>query len=834
MSDDLLQLLTGGKRSLTEAAAPASDVDALARMGWGEARGEPDDGVAAALYTALNRARASGRSVADVVADPGQYQGYNADALAVPQDDADLQRVTKIAADVLSGKVKDPTGGATHFLNKDAMAAEGKALPSWAAGDGQQIGAHTFYAPGSSGDAADLLSLLRAGKASAQTAAPQPAAAEGAPAPASAAQSAPVTPQDEAVAPAGDGSMVDAKTGKPLTAAQTQTYAGLVKTGDLDMNAPPGSKKLPLAQRPDGAVPDMPGVYYVDQAGQLQQTPTSGGESNALTSLANGGLLGFGNKIMAATAALKATHGNPADPMFGKLFQQAETIYDQAHRTYANQHPVADAVSTGTGNALTLAPSMALGGELLAPAVKALGPVGEFIAGQSGRGAPGVANKIVSLASRGANGAIQGGAAGAATSQQSDRPIGDQIGAGALAGGAMSVALPEAVTAGVSALKHVMGADSGVAPEVAALAKTAVDKYGINLRTSQIKGVGDRAMAVADSERIGQGGTGYATNNAQQKTAFTKAVASTFGEDADKLSPEVLSRAKTRIGGVFEDVAKNTTITDVDALQTKLGSIVHDAQQVLPDSEVTPLLKQVENIGSTISDGKMSGQTYQALTRKGSALDVAQSSSNMNIRHYAGEIRDALDDALEASASPSDLKALQNARWEYKNLMTIKGIAAKANVEGEISPALLNGAVNISFKNRAFAGAGDLGELAQIGQTFMKEPPNSGTAPRLAHMLAGGGALADIGLAVHDPVLALKLAAGAAAAAGARQGSRAVTGAYNLSPSIRNRLIDSAISGAGVPRDMGALPATPYLDALNDNAGLLGSLAENRLLRRRN
>jgi hypothetical protein len=35
--------------------------------------------------------------------------------------------------------------------------------------------------------------------------------------------------------------------------------------------------------------------------------------------------------------------------------------------------------------------------------------------------------------------------------------------------------------------------------------------------------------------------------------------------------------------------------------------------------------------------------------------------------------------------------------------------------------------VNTSFKNRAFTGAGDLGELAQIGQTFMKEPPNSGT-----------------------------------------------------------------------------------------------------------
>ncbi len=137
----------------------------------------------------------------------------------------------------------------------------------------------------------------------------------------------------------------------------------------------------------------------------------------------------------------------------------------------------------------------------------------------------------------------------------------------------------------------------------------------------------------------------------------------------------------------------------------------------------------------------LSGASYQALTRKGAPLDRAMSSSDPNIRHYAGQIKDALDDALEGSASGADLKALKTARLQWKNMRTVQDLASKAGIEGEITPSLLLGAVKKSYKDMPYSGAGEIGDLAHIGQQFLKEPPSSGTAERmLLYRLLEGGA----------------------------------------------------------------------------------------------
>jgi len=254
----------------------------------------------------------------------------------------------------------------------------------------------------------------------------------------------------------------------------------------------------------------------------------------------------------------------------------------------------------------------------------------------------------------------------------------------------------------------------------------------------------------------------------------------------------------------MNDIGSRTDITKARTLLINLGNIAQDAASTVPDSDYAPIAKQLENIRSSIKDAKLSGDSYASLMAKGSPLDRATLSSNSNIRYYAQQIKNTLDDAMEAEAAPEDVAALKQARFQYKNLMTVRNLAAKANVEGEINPNLLNGAVNTNFKNRAFQGAGDLGELAQIGQTFMKESPNSFTADRLADRLKklapsflGGAAFGDMGLAFTHPVLATKLAAGVGVGAVARGVSTAVKRAANLSPEVRNRFINNALSGRG-------------------------------------
>ncbi len=403
-------------------------------------------------------------------------------------------------------------------------------------------------------------------------------------------------------------------------------------------------------------------------------------------------------------------------------------------------------------------PALAAGGEILGPlaagvsrAAPAVAPGVNFLMGAT------KGNKLLQLASRGASGALQGAAAAGLTSGASDQPISDQLRQGAEFGGVLNTALPAAKMAGgkLFDLLH------DTAPSArTALANTAVNQYGIPLRGSQIS---TGAFPNLLDSAVGKlPFMGMEAQNEAQRVAFTRAVAGTMGEEADNLTPKVMASARTRIGNVFDDVASRTGIQDGSGLLKSLGNVVHEASQAIDEGAVKPLLKQVENIGSLVNPETktISGEAYQSLTRKGAPLDRAMNSADPNIRHYAGKIRDALDDALEASASPEDLKALKAARLQWKNMRTIQDLAAKANIEGEITPSLLLGAVKKSYKDMPFSGAGEIGTLAHIGQEFLKEKPSSTTAERilLHRLLEGTGGAAAGGFVgiegVQHPVAA--------------------------------------------------------------------------------
>ena len=63
-------------------------------------------------------------------------------------DDPSYRNAAQIANAVLAGQVPDPTAGAMYFLNPTVVRERrGGSLPSWAQGEGQPIGNHTFYRP---------------------------------------------------------------------------------------------------------------------------------------------------------------------------------------------------------------------------------------------------------------------------------------------------------------------------------------------------------------------------------------------------------------------------------------------------------------------------------------------------------------------------------------------------------------------------------------------------------------------------------------------------------------------------------------------------------------
>ena len=118
-----------------------------------EASGEPEEGKAAVAHVILNR-KMSGRwgdNIKDVVTYPWQFEPWmtrRREMESLSPNDPRYQSAAQIADAVLSGQMSDPTAGATHFLNPTIVRQrQGGSLPSWARGEGQPIGRHTFYSP---------------------------------------------------------------------------------------------------------------------------------------------------------------------------------------------------------------------------------------------------------------------------------------------------------------------------------------------------------------------------------------------------------------------------------------------------------------------------------------------------------------------------------------------------------------------------------------------------------------------------------------------------------------------------------------------------------------
>ncbi len=357
---------------------------------------------------------------------------------------------------------------------------------------------------------------------------------------------------------------------------------------------------------------------------------------------------------------------------------------------------------------------------------------------------------------------------------------------------------------GTGAIPSVFGAGKAlIDPAAAQLANLAREKFGIPIRGGQISE--SPSVNYLDSVLKGKPFSGYGENVVEQHSSFNRAVAKTIGEDADKVTPEVMANAKSRLGQNYEDIASQTTLKLDDKMGEDFNRIASDAQSVLAPNERSIVHSQIQNILDKAQGiGEIDGKTFQAIIKTGSPLDRATKSADTNVKYYAGQIKSSLIDAMGRSA-PEDMQTLlKQTNSQYKAMKTIEDLAEKSPT-GDISPSLLMGAVRKSYPNMAYGGGGDLADLARIGQRFLKEPPQSGTQPRFsaAQLLGMGGAGgAEALLAFHDPIMAAKVAAFAAAAGTAKAGMNKGIGSILRSDWYANHLINSALPSQGGTTNM--------------------------------
>lgn len=238
-----------------------------------------------------------------------------------------------------------------------------------------------------------------------------------------------------------------------------------------------------------------------------------------------------------------------------------------------------------------------------------------------------------------------------------------------------------------------------------------------------------------------------------QQEAFNRNLAQTMGTDAPRITQDVLAATRERLGQGFNDITSRNVLNVDDPLLDHLQNIQTNARLSLADNAFAPVKGNIENVLNTVRQGNsMPGEAYQSLTNHQSPLSMLQRGGGAESR-FAGQIRDALDDAFQRSMSdPADMQKFQQLRQQWRAMVAIEPLTLRSDAPGgvtpsvgDISPAALRGRVNQLYPSSGHA-PNDLDTLARVGQRFLKEPSSSGTAERMSlNELLHGGGMAALG-----------------------------------------------------------------------------------------
>jgi hypothetical protein len=316
--------------------------------------------------------------------------------------------------------------------------------------------------------------------------------------------------------------------------------------------------------------------------------------------------------------------------------------------------------------------------------------------------------------------ATAAGTAGNIVSEQTGEPL---FGLGA------ALAVPGTAWAARNALSNLAGS---VRPNIANLADIAQNRFGIPIQPGQLSESPSLRMAHSFLNRLPMSGAGESI--AEQRASWQRALSHTIGEDSPVLDEDTMAHAQRRNGQTIENVGNRTTIHADPQLQNGLIDTLIGARNAgLADHEIRPLESIFNQVVDNIdNNGEIAGSKYVNMTKYKTQLWNAQHSPNPNIREWAGNLREVLDDALERHASPEDRADLSQARYQYRNMKILEDVVDPV---GDVSPGRLWSKVNQKMSNAPKYGrGGDLADLARISNRFVQEQPTSRTGENLTIM----------------------------------------------------------------------------------------------------
>jgi hypothetical protein len=230
-----------------------------------------------------------------------------------------------------------------------------------------------------------------------------------------------------------------------------------------------------------------------------------------------------------------------------------------------------------------------------------------------------------------------------------------------------------------------------------------------------------------------------------QQEDFTTAVMRRTGTAASEATPDTLKAIKAKVGGQIGEIANRNTLNVTPDFENQLTQI-EDNLRFLVKDVADPIRERIAQLrgmmvtppssgGAPLAPGQAApnpvipGASYRMMD---SALGRSmRSTTDGDKREALGQLRQILRSAMDNSISPEDAAAWRQANRDYANAKVIEDAmnsAGEIAATGQIPPLSLRGAVNRSTGSGYSSGRGDLNELARIGQSVLRPPPDTGTA----------------------------------------------------------------------------------------------------------
>lgn len=421
--------------------------------------------------------------------------------------------------------------------------------------------------------------------------------------------------------------------------------------------------------------------------------------------------------------------------------------------------------TAGAGGLLAKGAAMLPGAARIAPLIESIGSGGFRNGGLQG---------LTGLATRGAGGAITGGAAAGLVNPE-------DAGLGAIVGGAVpgAMALGGGVANGLG--RGIRGGE--VSPEVSALAQKA-EGLGIQVPSDRIVNSKPLNALAASLEYMPLSGRTATLDKMQSQ--LNRAVSRTFGQDSDSVTM-ALRKAQGDLGGKFDAVLQGNKVKVDPTFTQELADQGLRATSELETGQASIIHKQIEEILTKSNNGEIDGQAAYNIKK---TLDRI-GKRNSPEAYYAGELRNSLMDALNRSLSPKDAADFAKARLQYGTMLDLKKLAQNG-ADGDISIARLANMKNIRNP--------ELQDLADISAQFLRSRESPHGA--MQRLMLGGLGTVSAGSGLVSPLLF-----GSAMAAG-----RGANAALN-SNSLKSMLMRSPNQAPGL-LSMGAEKVNKVLPLL--------------------